>query len=59
MPMQIERLDLPEQIECCNEDCGWAGHVSEAVILSHSGKPKWPMCPICHEPTGTARGQTC
>ena len=36
-------------VECCNEDCGWEGCMSETVHPKHDATQQ--LCPECHEVT--------
>lgn len=35
------------QVECYNEECGWAGDINDAVHPKHD--PDFICCPECHE----------
>jgi hypothetical protein len=34
-------------VDCCNEDCGWAGYSTECVCFKHDRDKLF--CPECHE----------
>lgn len=36
-----------QEVECCNDECGWEGLESEAVHPKHD--PDFFCCPECHE----------
>jgi hypothetical protein len=39
--------DYP-MVECCNDECGWKGHVGDCVSF-HNDPMRTPYCPECQE----------